>query len=57
MAYSPSRGHWLALGLLARGPERHGEIVLAADPLRGEEVLAEICPPCFVDPQGERLRV
>jgi len=57
MAYSPSRGHWLALGLLARGPERHGEIVRAADPLRGEEVLAEICPPCFVDPQGERLRV
>jgi sarcosine oxidase subunit alpha len=57
IAYSPSRGHWLALGMLARGPERHGEIVRAADPLRGEEVLAEICPPCFVDPQGERLRV
>lgn len=57
IAYSPSRGLWLALGLLARGPERHGEIVRAADPLRGEEVLAEICPPCFVDPQGERLRV
>ncbi|MGH6793482.1 MAG: glycine cleavage T C-terminal barrel domain-containing protein, partial [Methyloceanibacter sp.] len=57
IAYSPSLGHWLALGLLARGPERHGEIVRAADPLRGEEVLAEICPPCFVDPQGERLRV
>ena len=57
IAYSPSRGHWLALGLLARGPERHGEIIRAADPLRGEEVLAEICPPCFVDPQGERLRV
>ncbi|HWM30705.1 MAG TPA: sarcosine oxidase subunit alpha family protein [Methyloceanibacter sp.] len=57
IAYSPSRGHWLALGLLARGPERHGEIIRAADPLRGEEVLAEICPPCFVDPPGERLRV
>jgi len=57
IAYSPSLGHWLALGLLARGPERHGEIVRATDPLRGEEVLAEICPPCFVDPQGERLRV
>jgi sarcosine oxidase subunit alpha len=57
IAYSPSLGHWLALGLLVRGPERHGEIVRATDPLRGEEVLAEICPPCFVDPQGERLRV
>ncbi|MGV1013431.1 MAG: sarcosine oxidase subunit alpha family protein [Methyloceanibacter sp.] len=57
IAYSPSRGHWLALGMLAHGPERHGEIVRAADPLRSEEVLTEICPPCFVDPQGERLRV
>ncbi|MBM3544885.1 MAG: sarcosine oxidase subunit alpha family protein [Alphaproteobacteria bacterium] len=57
IAYSPSLGHWLALGMLARGPERHGEVVRAVDPLRGEEVLAEVVPPCFVDPEGERLRV
>jgi sarcosine oxidase subunit alpha len=57
IAYSPSLGHWLALGLLSRGPERHGEIVLAADPLRGGEVLAEVCSPHFVDPEGARLRV
>jgi sarcosine oxidase subunit alpha len=57
IAYSPSLGHWLALGMLARGPERHGEVVRAVDPLRGEEVLAEVVPPCFVDPEGARLRV
>jgi sarcosine oxidase subunit alpha len=57
IAYSPSLGHWLALGLIARGPERHGEIVRACDPLRDSEVEVEICQPCFVDPEGARLRV
>ncbi len=57
IAYSPSRGHWLGLGLLARGPERHGEIVRVYDPLRGGDLLAEVCPPCFIDQEGARLRV
>jgi sarcosine oxidase subunit alpha len=57
IAYSPSLGHWLGLGLLARGPERHGEIVRAYDPLRGGDVPVEVRPPCFIDPEGERLRV
>jgi heterotetrameric sarcosine oxidase alpha subunit len=57
IAYSPSRGHWLGLGLLARGPERHGEIVRIYDPLRGGDLLAEVRPPCFIDPEGARLRV
>jgi methylglutamate dehydrogenase subunit C len=57
IAFSPSLGHWLGLGLLARGPERHGEIVRAFDPVRGGAVLVEVRPPCFIDPQGERLRV
>jgi sarcosine oxidase subunit alpha len=57
IAYSPSRGHWLGLGLLARGSERHGEIVRVYDPVRGGDLLAEICPPCFIDPEGARLRV
>jgi sarcosine oxidase subunit alpha len=57
IAYSPSLGHWLALGLIARGPERHGEIVRACDPLRDSDVEVEICQPCFVDPEGARLRV
>ena len=57
VAFSPSLGHWVGLGLLSRGPERHGEIVRAADPLRGEDVLVEVCAPCHVDPEGARLRV
>jgi heterotetrameric sarcosine oxidase alpha subunit len=57
IAFSPSLGHWLGLGLLVNGPERHGEIVRAYDPVRGGDVAVEICPPCFIDPEGERLRV
>ena len=57
IAFSPSLNHWLGLGLLARGPERHGEIVRAFDPVRGGDVLVEVRPPCFIDPDGERLRV
>jgi sarcosine oxidase subunit alpha len=57
IAFSPSLGHWLGLGLLARGPERHGEIVRVYDPVRGGDLLAEVRPPCFIDPEGTRLRV
>ena len=57
IAYSPSLGHWLGLGFIARGPERHGEVVRACDPLRGSDTEVEICAPCFVDPEGARLRV
>src|SRR6185437_13147486 len=37
VAYSPTLGSWAGLGLLARGPERRGEIVRACDPLRSAE--------------------
>ncbi|MGH6736907.1 MAG: sarcosine oxidase subunit alpha family protein [Methyloceanibacter sp.] len=57
MAYSPEHGRWIALATLSRGPERHGEVVKACDPLRNTEVLVEVCPPCFIDPEGARLRV
>jgi heterotetrameric sarcosine oxidase alpha subunit len=57
MAYSPELGSWIALGMLANGPERHGEVIKACDPLRNIDVLVEVCPPCFVDPEGARLRV
>jgi sarcosine oxidase subunit alpha len=57
IAFSPSLNHWLGLGLLVRGPERHGEILRAYDPVRGGDVLVEVRPPCFVDQEGERLRV
>jgi methylglutamate dehydrogenase subunit C len=56
IALSPSLGHWLGLGLLSRGPERHGEIVRAYDHVRGGDILVEVRPPCFIDPEGERVR-
>ncbi|GJE42172.1 sarcosine oxidase subunit alpha family protein [Methylobacterium soli] len=57
VAYSPSLGHWIGLGLLRRGPERHGERVRAYDPVRGGDIEVEICSPVFVDPKEEKLRV
>ncbi len=57
VAFSPSLGHWVGLGLLSRGPERHGEVIRAADPLHGADVMVEVCAPCFIDAAGERLRV
>jgi len=56
VAFSPSLGHWIGLALLARGAERIGETVCAADPLRDNHVDVEVCRPCFIDPEGERLR-
>jgi sarcosine oxidase subunit alpha len=56
VAFSPSLGHWVGLGLLARGPERRGERVRAYDPVRGGDTTVEVCDPVFVDPKGERLR-
>jgi len=57
IAFSPSLGHWLGLGLLAKGPQRHGELMRAYDPVRNGDVEVEICPPCHIDPEGNRLRV
>ena len=56
VAYSPENGSWVGIGFLARGPERHGEIVRAVDLLRGEDIEVEVCAPVFVDPEGERVR-
>ncbi|MEO6379229.1 MAG: aminomethyltransferase family protein, partial [Caulobacteraceae bacterium] len=56
VAYSPTCGSWIGLGLLQRGPQRIGERVRAYDALRGEDTEVEICHPVFVDPEGERLR-
>jgi sarcosine oxidase subunit alpha len=33
-----------------------GARVRAVDPVRNNDVEVEICAPCFVDPQGERVR-
>jgi methylglutamate dehydrogenase subunit C len=57
IAFSPSLGHWIGLGLLTNGPQRHGEVMRAYDPVRNGDVEVEICPPCHIDPEGARLRV
>ena len=55
VAFSPSLGQWVGLGLIRRGPERIGERVRAVDAVRDADVTVEICSPVFVDPKGERL--
>lgn len=56
VAYSPTLGHSIGLGFIKSGDKRIGEIVTAADPLRGKTMDVEIVSPHFVDPEGERLR-
>jgi len=55
--FSPMLGHWIGLGLIARGPARIGEVVRAYDPIRGRDTAVEICSPIFFDSEGSRLRV
>jgi methylglutamate dehydrogenase subunit C len=55
-AFSPSLGHWIGLGLLARGPERLGERIRVYDPIRSGDSEVEIVPPIFLDPEGGKLR-
>jgi sarcosine oxidase subunit alpha len=56
VAFSPTLGHWIGLGLLTGGALRHGERVRCYDPVRGGDVLVEVCAPAFYDYSGERLR-
>ncbi|MEO8738211.1 MAG: sarcosine oxidase subunit alpha family protein [Casimicrobiaceae bacterium] len=55
--FSPNLGAWIALALVARGRERHGETLWAVSPLADARVRVHVGSPCFIDPQGERLRV
>jgi sarcosine oxidase subunit alpha len=55
-AWSPTLGRSIALALLKRGPERHGERIRVHDPVRAGDMEAQICPPVFVDPEGARVR-
>lgn len=57
VAYSPELGHSIGLGYIKRGKERLGDVVRAADPVRGKDIEVEIVSPHFVDPEGGRLRV
>lgn len=56
VAFSPTLGHWIGLGLLARGPQRMGERIRAYDPLRSGEIEVEVVSPAFFDPEGARLQ-
>jgi sarcosine oxidase subunit alpha len=56
VAYSPSLKHSIGLGFIKNGGTRMGEVVRAADPLRGVEIDVEIVSAHFIDPEGERLR-
>ncbi len=53
---SPTVGSWIGLGFLTNGRARVGEMVRLVDRLRRLDLLAEVCPPCFVDPDGGRMR-
>ncbi len=55
VAFSPNLGCWIGLGLLKNGPQRWGETIRAYDPVRGGDILVEICNPVFIDEKGERL--
>jgi glycine cleavage system aminomethyltransferase T len=55
-AWSPTLSSWIGLGLLAKGPAHIGERVRAWDSVRGRDTVVKVCPPCFYDPDGERLR-
>lgn len=54
VAFSPTLGSWIGLGLLANGPARHGERCRAWDPVRSGDVLVEVTDPVFYDPTGGR---
>ena len=56
VAFSPELDRWIALALVSGGRAAQGETRLAASPLTGETVPVTLCPPAFVDPEGERLR-
>jgi len=54
--YSPNLKEYIGLGIVRRGPERHGERLWAISPLTNQCVEVELCSPHMFDPEGERLR-
>jgi heterotetrameric sarcosine oxidase alpha subunit len=53
---SPHREAWIALALLSGGRARHGESLWAVSPLANAQTKVTVGAPCFVDPEGARLR-
>ena len=56
VTWSPVMQAYIALGLLSRGRERHGDTLYATHPLRGSHVPVSVRDPVFYDPEGEKLR-
>ena len=56
VAYSPALGHSIGLGFLKQGRVRIGSTVRAYNPLRGQDILVEVCTPHHIDPEGKRQR-
>ncbi len=56
VCWSPTVGAWLGLGFLKDGRARLGERIRLVDHLRGLDVICDVCPPVFHDPEGENLR-
>lgn len=54
--YSPHAGSHIGLGFLADGTDRMGEVIVAANPLAGQQVKLRVVSAHFVDPEGGRLR-
>jgi sarcosine oxidase subunit alpha len=55
MCFSPTEESYVALALLARGRQRHGETLYASDPLRGRHSPVMVVDPCFYDKDGSRM--
>jgi len=55
MCFSPALERYIALALLDRGRQRHGEKLFAADPMRGRHSPVEVVDPCFYDKDGSRM--
>ncbi|MER9469573.1 sarcosine oxidase subunit alpha family protein [Mesorhizobium sp. M0482] len=55
ITFSPERGHYVGLALLAGDVAAEGSEVVAVYPMKAETVRARVVSPVFIDPQGERL--
>ena len=55
VAYSPVLGTSIGLGFVKDGASRMGDIVRAADFVRGTDIEVMITSTHFVDPEGARL--
>ncbi|MER9246770.1 sarcosine oxidase subunit alpha family protein [Mesorhizobium sp. M0590] len=55
VTFSPERGHYVGLALLAGDVAAEGSEVVAVYPMKAETVRARVVSPIFIDPQGERL--